>query len=145
MYEITYQEFLKEFRGIGFMNTSVEDQQYSLSDLINEDEIHLFYPKNFLFKEKSLEEAKLLFLMKNKIRIASFLEEGYISIEDRSLKSIKKLIISHKNRISSVLTIYFDDGDTFVLDSLNDSEHHKHKLQKKIEEIYKYIQEVIGN
>ncbi|MCM3712353.1 DUF3908 family protein [Sporosarcina luteola] len=139
MYEITYQEFLKSLQELSFMNSYVEDQQYSMQELICEDEILYFYPKNYLFKEKPLEETQLLFLSKDKIRIVSFLKEGFINIEDRRLSSVAKINISHKNRNSSLMTISFSDGDTFVLDSVNDSENHRFKLHQVIIEIYKYF------
>lgn len=145
MYEITYQEFLRSFCELSFANSFVEDQLYSLQELISGDEVHLCYPKNYLFKEKPIEETELLIITKSKVCIVGFLEQGFINLDERSLDSVTRIKISHKNRNASILTICFNDGNTFLLDSLNDSEHRQNKLQQKVIEIYKYISEVLSN
>ncbi|MBB4824135.1 hypothetical protein HNO89_001355 [Sporosarcina luteola] len=145
MYEITYQDFLRSLREFSFANSFIEDQMYSLQELISEDEVQLFYPKNFMFKDKPIEETELLIVTKSKVCIVGFLEQGFINLDERSLDSVTRIKISHKNRNASILTICFNDGNTFILDSLNDSQHHKSKLQQKVIEICKYISEVLSN
>ncbi|WNS82179.1 DUF3908 family protein [Domibacillus sp. DTU_2020_1001157_1_SI_ALB_TIR_016] len=137
--EITYSEFLEGMKRLGFYNSDIEDQYYSLNDIVDESKILHFYPKNYLFKDKPFNEAQIFLFEKEKIRIISFLEGGYVSIINRTLNTVLRVELLHKNRGSSSLTLYFDDGDTYFLDSKLDSVSHNFKLQEVILAIYKYL------
>lgn len=140
--EITYAEFLREMNTISFYNSSAEDQHFSLKEVIEEDKVLFFYPKNFLFEKKSIEEAVLFIFEKNRIKIVSFIEDGYISIINRDLNNITKVQLNHKNRKSTSLTLFFNDNSEYVLDSQNDSSNnYKFKLQAVIMDIYKHLQQ----
>ncbi|WP_050184162.1 DUF3908 family protein [Domibacillus robiginosus] len=138
--EIIYGEFLEGMKRLGFYNSDIEDQYYSLNDIIDESKILHFYPKNYLFKDKPFNEAQIFLFEKEKIRIISFLEGGYVSIMDRTLNTVSRVELLHKNRDSSSITLHFDNGDTYFLDSKLDSVGHNFKLQEMILDIYKYLQ-----
>ncbi|MEK4085623.1 DUF3908 family protein [Psychrobacillus sp. FSL K6-1415] len=141
MMEITYAEFLKHMNSLSFNNSTVEDQNYSLKDVVEEDKILFFYPKNFLFKEKTIKDAELFLFEKNRIRVINFLEDGYISITNRNLSTITKVQLKHKNRKSTSLTLFFNDDSEYVFDSQNDSSNYNFKLQTVILNIYKQLQQ----
>ena len=138
--EIIYSEFLEGMKRLGFYNSDIEDQYYSLNDIVDESKILHFYPKNYFFKDKSFNEAQIFLFEKEKIRIISFLEDGYVSIMNRTLNTVSRIELLHKDKGSSSLTLHFDNGDTYFLDSKLDSVNHNFKLQEVILDIYKYLQ-----
>lgn len=139
MNDINYYRFHLKLNDLGFGNSNIEEQAYSLKDIVEEESVVHFYPKNFFVKEFNINDVEAILVEDTKFRIIKFLENGFVEINNKSFEEIADIKIKHKNRGSTTLTIIFKDKDTFILDSESDGTHSHFKLQEIILNIYKHL------
>lgn len=141
--EMNYERFKKYiFSGVSpNFSYMVERMIEEVEQVVSEEDIKVFYPKN-LFSE-SYEDFEMIILTNdNKILHSTFKDKEHIEITVTNQNRIKKIKITHPTKIleNAKLEIYYEDEEKLELNSLFDSnEPWQEKFKNKIIAIFKEL------
>lgn len=140
---LTYNEMQDYFHGKLYSNSKeaiVSRILKRASEIVEEKDIKLFYPKNIFVDEKIFE--LYLFCQDNRIMKISEENDSFIVTNFYNIGNMDKFVLkeNYKNDSEKILEIKFKDSESFIFNSYNDTnEYHRRDLADIIEEICKKI------
>ncbi len=112
---------------------------HSIEELINSDDIKLFYPKNLFVDDKDLE---VYIVLEGKILRGRFLDDNKIELRVLHLKDLKDFKcegIYNEEGFQKII-LQFKNGEEIVFNSMEDTnDNWKYKFKEHIKDVAKML------